>query len=456
MYHTTFDEFCSYLDSFTNLEKRTGTYSAREYRLDRMSAILAYLDNPHLSYRTIHLAGSKGKGSTAMMIASAVQAAGEKTGLYLSPHLVDYRERFTLSGQFFDEQVLIASSNAFRRAMEGFTFQDDLGVSEVTTFELYTSYAFFLFRYTSCTVAVIETGLGGRLDATNVVQPLLSIITPIELEHTAILGDTIARIAYEKSKIIKKETPVLISRQHRDAKEVLTRESDEQHSRLWDITVEVEVITSRTTMAGELVHIEWKDGHSSDLTLQLRGEVQGENAALALFALGLCGFYREGVSERAIEQATLPGRMSIIEEHPPLIIDGAHTEQSMRHLFNSFTSWFPSGKRIVIFGALEDKDILHMARIIIGQSDHIIISRPGTFKKSDTTATFHLFQEEILRQSSSCRLYLEEESDAALALALSLSGDSDPVLCTGSFYLGGEILLAHRRRVGDRECASCP
>ena len=456
MYHTTFDEFCSYLDSFTNLEKRTGTYSAREYRLDRMSAILAHLDNPHLRYRTIHLAGSKGKGSTAMMIASALRAAREKTGLYMSPHLVDYRERFTLSGQFFDEQTLIASSNAFRKAMEGFTFTDELGVSPVTTFELYTSYAFFLFRYTSCTVAVIETGLGGRLDATNVVQPMISIITPIELEHTQILGDTIARIALEKAKIIKKDTPVLISRQHEDARSVLSREADEQNSRLWDITVEVEVITSRTTMEGELVHIEWKDGHSSDLTLQLRGEVQGENAALALFALKLCGFYREGVSERAVETASLPGRMSIIEKNPPIIIDGAHTQQSMRHLFNSFTSWFPTGPRIVIFGALEDKDILHMARIIIAHSDHIIISRPGTFKKSDTTATFHLFQAEILRQPASCSLYLEEEADAALALALSLSENSAPILCTGSFYLGGEILLSHRKGRQTRECVSCP
>jgi|GEM_PF-3665436 len=148
--------------------------------------------------------------------------------------------------------------------------------------------------------------------------------------------------------------------------------------------------------------------------------------------------------------------MSMIEKNPPVIIDGAHTEQSMRHLFNSFTSWFPEGQRIVIFGALEDKDILHMARIIIAQSDHIIISRPGTFKKSNTTATFQLFQTEILRQRASSRLYLEEEADAALALALSLSENSSPILCTGSFYLGGEILLSHRRLKQTRECVSCP
>ncbi len=451
MYHTTFDEFCRYADSYNNLEKSTGTYSAREYRLDRMDAILTHLDNPQLAYSTIHLAGSKGKGSTAAMIARAVEASGERTGLYMSPHLVDYRERFTLSGRFFEEKTLIDASNAFRRAMEGFTFTDEEGVSEVTTFELYTSFAFFLFRYASCTVAVIETGLGGRLDATNVVRPLLSIITPIELEHTAILGDTIEKIAGEKAKIIKENTPVLISRQRSEARSVIAQEAVEKGSRLWDITVEVEAIRARTSAAGEEVRIEWKDEHTSDLTLQLRGEVQGENAALALFALRLTGFYREGVSEKAIEQATLPGRMSLISEHPPIIIDGAHTSESIRHLFNSFTSWFTEERRIVIFGALEDKDILHMARIIVPQASHIIISRPGTFKKSDITATFHIFQEEITRQKSSCSLYLAEEASDALALALSLSEQVSPVLCTGSFYLGGDILLAHQQMKESRE-----
>lgn len=204
------------------------------------------------------------------MIARAVEAAGEKTGLYMSPHLVDYRERFTLSGRFFEEKVLVDASNAFRRAMEGFTFTDEEGVSEVTTFELYTSFAFFLFRFASCTAAVIETGLGGRLDATNVVQPLLSIITPIELEHTAILGNKIEQIALEKAKIIKENTPVLISRQKEEARQVISAEAVEKSSHLWDITVEVEAISAHTSLAGEEVHIEWKDEHTSDLTLQLR------------------------------------------------------------------------------------------------------------------------------------------------------------------------------------------
>ncbi len=455
MYHTTFSEFCSYADSFNNLEKSTGTYSPREYRLDRMAAILSHLGNPHLSYKTIHLAGSKGKGSTAAMIARAVEAVNGKTGLYMSPHLIDYRERFTLSGTFFDEDVLVEASNAFRKAMEGFTFTDEGQDSPVTTFELYTSFAFFLFRHTGCTAAVIETGLGGRLDATNVVIPVLSIITPIELEHTAILGDTIGKIAAEKAKIIKKNVPVLISRQKPEAREVISAEAEEKHSRLWDITVEVEAISAHTTTEGEKVRIEWKDGHTSDLTLQLRGEVQGENAALALFALKLTGFYTEGVSEKAIERAVLPGRMTLIETTPPIVVDGAHTSESMHHLFNSFTSWFPTPNRIVIFGALEDKDILHMARIIVPQVSHIIISRPGTFKKSDIASTFKLFQEEIIKQKSSVSLYLEEKAEDALNLALKLSEASHPILCTGSFYLGGDVVAAYRVMKETKEKASC-
>ncbi len=451
MYHATFDEFCIYADSLNNLEQSTGTYSPREYRLDRMAAILVHLGNPHLGYETIHLAGSKGKGSTALMIARAVQAAGEKTGLYMSPHLTDYRERFTLSGEFFDERTLVEASNAFRSSMEDFAFSDEYGVSYVTTFEIYTSFAFFLFRFAGCTAAVIETGLGGRLDATNVVLPSLSIITPIELEHTAILGSTIEKIALEKAKIIKQGIPVLISRQSPEAKRVIENEAAENHSHLWDITLEVESISTHTSNEGESVSIEWKNGERTRLLLQMRGEVQGENAALAIQALRLTGYYRPGVSERAIETAALPGRMTLISEEPPLVIDGAHTSESMRHLLNSFTQWFPAPPRTIIFGALEDKDILHMARLIVPMFAHIIISRPGTFKKSDIASTFRLFQEEITRQNASSSLYMEAEAADALSLAFSLSTGQSPILCTGSFYLGGVILEAHDELRQDRE-----
>lgn len=200
----TFDQVICYMEHFTNLEKKTDRYNTRTYRLDRMQAIMKALGNPQDSYRSIHVAGSKGKGSTASYIASGLEAAGFVTGLYMSPHVSDYRERFTLCGRFVSDDILVSTGNILAKGLEDFHFNDSMGETQPTTFELYTAFAFLLFKQIGCQWAVIETGLGGRLDATNIIQPEASVLTPIELEHTDILGDTIAKIATEKSKIIKK------------------------------------------------------------------------------------------------------------------------------------------------------------------------------------------------------------------------------------------------------------
>ncbi len=455
MYYTTFEQFCTYADSLTNLEKRTDGYTVREYRLDRMKSLLDFIGNPQLSYRKIHIAGSKGKGSTASFLANAIQAKGYKTALYMSPHLIDYRERFTLSGKYFPEEQLVAAANSFYHLIKDFSFTDDWGTSDVTTFEVYTAFAFYLFKETNCDWAVIETGLGGRLDATNIVIPDLSIITPIELEHTAILGNSIEKIAYEKSKIIKDGVPVCLSRQHDKAKQIIWKESEERHSHLYDIETFVEAITTQTKEEGQLVDITWINGEKTHLQLAMRGEVQGENSALAIVALQTLNLYTKGISEKAIENTTLPGRMQLVQHNPPLIIDGAHTKESMRHLLNSFTQWYPKNERIIIFGALQDKDHRHMARLIIPLFTHIIISRPGTFKKSNIESLFTLFQEELTLQKASSRLYLESESNDALALAFNLSNNEIPILCAGSFYLGGEILSSYQKMEEKREVV-CP
>ncbi|MBO7349605.1 MAG: bifunctional folylpolyglutamate synthase/dihydrofolate synthase, partial [Spirochaetales bacterium] len=197
----SFDQVMKYMESFTNLEKKTDNYTTRTYRLDRMQAIMKTLGDPQSCYKTIHVAGSKGKGSTASYIAASLRAAGFKTGLYMSPHVSDYRERFTINGAFIETSVLLSVAEKLVSALEGFHFCDEMGENQPTTFELYTAYAFMLFKEENCTWAVIETGLGGRLDATNILKPEASVLTPIELEHTDILGPTIEKIAIEKSKI---------------------------------------------------------------------------------------------------------------------------------------------------------------------------------------------------------------------------------------------------------------
>lgn len=446
MQFDNFDQFCLYMESFANLERKTSDYSPREYRLDRMEKLLTHLGNPERSFKSIHIAGSKGKGSTAIFIAKGLSALGYKTGLYASPHLVDYRERFTLSGTFFTEEALIKSANSLVEKLEDFTFSDESGVSDPTAFELYTAYAYLLFKENNCSWAVIETGLGGRLDATNTLIPEASVITPIELEHTAILGNTLALIAFEKAKIIKEGRPVFVAHQDYRVDEVLVEEALQKKSRLYPLEATVEVLSTQTSEAGEEVKISWRDGEETNLLLKMRGSAQGENSALALLVLKTLNLYRPGVSEKAIMDASLPGRMESLSTHPPLIIDGAHTEASLRHLLTSFCQLYGEKGNTLIFGALEGKDHIHMVHLFLPLFDNIIVSRPGTFKASNPEKLFALLQGEAKKLKVKGNLYFALEAHEALSLALSLVAEGGAILTTGSFYLCGDITLAFRER----------
>ena len=441
-----FDQFCSYAESLTNLEKQTSNYSLRVYRLDRMKALLNHIENPQNKFKSLHVAGSKGKGSTAGFLAQGLKALGYKTALYSSPHLIDYRERFTLSGTFFSEQQLLLAANTLYSLIEDFQFSDEYGQSEITTFELLTAYAFFLFAQTECQWAVIEVGLGGRLDATNVLQSEAAIITLIEKEHTSILGNTLKEIALEKAKIIKENRPVFISYQADESKAIFYQESQNKNSKLFDLSKEVKYLTNVTSLEGQNVFIEWQNGDKTSLRLKMLGTSQGENATLALMVLKHLNLYKPQVSEKALENTFLPGRMEIIATKPYLMIDGAHTVQSLKNLIASFVQLFGFSGNTLIYGALEDKDHQHMISLILPHFDKIIVSRPGTFKKSDIDSLYMFIKQEALKSGREIAVYLEKESDDALNLALSLTESSNAILCTGSFYMGGEIVRSYKKR----------
>ncbi|MDY0371524.1 MAG: folylpolyglutamate synthase/dihydrofolate synthase family protein [Sphaerochaetaceae bacterium] len=458
MKFTDFDQFCLYMESFTNLERQNSGYTVRLYRLDRMRALLGYIGNPERDFKTIHVAGSKGKGSTAVFLAKGLEALGYKTGLYTSPHLVNYRERFTLAGTFFPEEELVKVANLLVGRLEGFHFEDEWGSAAPTAFELYSAFAFLLFSSSGCTWAVIETGLGGRLDATNTIVPEASVITPIELEHTAILGNTIALIASEKAKIIKEGVPVFISRQKENARKVFVEEALNRDSRLYDLEATIESLATKTLPEGEQVVITWRSGEQTSLLLSMRGQVQAENCALALYVLRTLNLYKKEITEAALAQAKLAGRMEFLGKNPPLIIDGAHTVESLRHLLNSFVELYGTKGNTIIYGVLEDKDHIHMARLLLPLFDFVIVARPGTFKKSDPEKLFLLLQEELQEMRNPPQIFLEKDPDKALELAYSLTEKNHAILCTGSFYLGGEITLAYRKRIAHNvlEIAICP
>lgn len=437
-----FSDVVRFMESFTNLEKQTTHYTTRTYRLDRMHSLLAYLGHPELSFKKIHLAGSKGKGSTASYLASALTALGYKTGLYLSPHLVDYRERFSLSGTFFNDDLLVQTGIELQEQLNGFHFSDQWGETDPTTFELYTAYAYLLFKNSGCEWAVIETGLGGRLDATNTIVPEACVLCPIELEHTKILGDTIEKIAAEKSKIIKAGVPVFIGFEEDAAMSVFLAEAQAQKSETHLLCDAIESLSSKTTTEGELVQYAWKDGRKEQLLLSMRGSVQAQNSALALLVLRTLGLYSEKVLP-AIEKNQIPGRFQQLSVSPCLYVDGAHTTHSLQALLQSFKSLHGSSdKNTIIYGALEDKDHRHMANLVLDHFQQIIISRPGTYKKSDITGMFALFNTLAEQRSHSYRILLIEDNMEALKAAYKMTADTDAILVCGSFYLAGGVKAA--------------
>ena len=214
-----------WIESYTNLEKKADEVK-RFYRLDRMFSLLELFRNPQNNFKSIHLAGSKGKGSTAVLIASGLQERGHKTGLYTSPHLICYQERIRVNQVLLDDAVYLDQINRLNKTLSSNTGRNLPGGNDPTTFELLTLLAFLVFEAQECHWAVIETGLGGRLDATNTLLPELCVITPIEKEHTLWLGDTLRKIAGEKAGIIKQGTPLVIAAQQDEVLSVLKETAD--------------------------------------------------------------------------------------------------------------------------------------------------------------------------------------------------------------------------------------
>ncbi len=425
------------MENFTNLEKNLNHYTTRNYRLDRMEKLLLFFNNPEKSYKCIHVAGSKGKGSTSKFIACAIKSLGYKVGIYASPHLLDYRERFSLCGEFFNEDLLISVGNEILDKIKNFKFCDKWGETYPTTFELFTLYGYMLFKKSNCDYAVIETGLGGRLDATNTLNPILSVICPIELEHSNILGDTITKIAIEKSKIIKNNTPVVCSTLKNEARLVMLEEAKNKNSDISLLDNAALKVKSHTTKEFENVYIQWNDSTTNSLRLKLKGSVMAQNAALAILALKKLNLYNPNMID-AINNATLLGRFQLLKKNPDLYIDAAHTKNSIKLLIESIKEIENKDKCCVIFGSLIDKDHKAIAPILLNNFKHIILSRPGTFKKSDMQSLYKIFKE--LNENSEIELIIEGKE--ALNKALEITPKDGCILTCGSFYLASEIANA--------------
>ncbi len=439
MRFSTADEAFEYIEAFTNLEK-TPNLTAREYRLDRMFLLAELFGNPQKSFKSIHVAGSKGKGSVSAFLAAALSANGYNTGLYCSPHVASYKERISSAGVFFDDRLYADTAEEMLNLVEKKIQEDALPGGHPTAFELLTLLSFLIFSRAGCEWVVFETGLGGRLDATNVIMPEASVLTIIELEHTEFLGDTIAEIAGEKAGIIKPGVPVFSADQTAEAEEVFRTRANRNRSDIYFPDDLIHQIVRLEPAAGfsRSYEIRLQKGRSCRLDFHLPGEFKIKNASLAVEVLSKLmpdSFdLAAGMSEMS-----LPGRMELLAaETPqgsvPVILDGAHTVESVRSASQAFFEYIsPAKDAVLVFGAVSGKDVAGMASLLCGKFKKIIISKPGSFKINDPDEVFRTFSA-VCGFGSGLELLTNPETALETAAGYGL-----PVLVCGSFYMVAEI-----------------
>lgn len=448
-----------YLYSFVDYSlTKAVRYSPEQFNLQRMQAFVAALGHPQQAYPLIHIAGTKGKGSTAALCASVLQAAGYRVGLYTSPHLVDYCERLQVDRQPIGHAELVALVDEIKPQIEQ--------IEHLTTFEITTGLAFHYFARQEVQAAVIEVGLGGRLDATNVVDPIVSVITSLSYDHTQFLGDTLAEIAGEKAGIIKPGRPVVLAPQKDEARHVIERVAAERNAPLlevgkdflfaglehsvdlgqallvWPAAAQAQAdryleSAGPSTASGEKPSLRASEagGERWPLRLQipLLGQHQVENAATAFSALQVFGQQALPVSRSAIlqgfAQVTWPGRFEILKRRPPVVLDCAHNRDSALKLRLALDDYFPGLPVILVFGASEDKDIEGMFVELLPRVQQVIATRsfhPRAIDPEKLVALAH-------RDGRPARVI--EKVEEALPEAIRLAGQEAMVLVTGSIFV---------------------
>lgn len=439
---TQYNQALDYLYSFVDYSlKHISELAKAEFNLDRMFALMDALGNPQAKYPIIHVAGTKGKGSVSALCAYALQAAGYKTGLYTSPHLLDYVERIQINGEPISHGQLVDLVEEIKPAVAK--------IPKLTTFEITTALGFLAFAKNDVTAAVIEVGLGGRLDATNVVTSKVSVITSLSYDHMAVLGNTLAKIAGEKAGIIKPKVPVVSSPQTGEALEVLERIANEKNCSFILVGRDVKFELLESSLEGQTLQIsdrgQWNvEGRSSILNfvLPLLGAHQVQNAATAYAALKASGI---DISDQAIQtgfsQVKWPGRFEILQREPPVIIDSAHNRDSALRLRQTLDEYFPNQPVVLIFCALEDKDINGMLEELKPRIETVVATHADHPRAPSA--------EWIAEQVEKVGIPVEAVSPVSKALerAMELANGKKLVLSAGSVAFAGEVSAAWQKRL---------
>ncbi len=427
-----YQQALGYLTSFADFE-RTGRFIARP-DLAPMRDLLEALGNPQSGPLTVHIAGSKGKGSTAAMLASILREAGLRTGLYTSPHLHTFCERIRLDGEPISREVFARHVEALAPVVDEVRARHPQ--RQLVTFDLLTALAFRVFREEEVAAQVIETGLGGRLDSTNVLdEKAVCVITPISLEHTAILGDTLAKIAGEKAGIITPAAAVVMGLQQESAAAVIRQTCAERGAGLVEVAQACAMTRTGHSSEGQDFRLRTPGGIYG-LHLPLLGRHQLENAATAVLAAEALARQGLELSEapcrRGLKALRWPGRLEIVRRRPLVVLDGAHNGQSARRLRETLEEDLGIGRATLVIGYSGDKDATALAREMEPVAARVIATRSRSPRAAPPHEVAAAFAEHGI--AATC----EESVAAAMDAALALAEPGDAICVLGSLFVAAE------------------
>jgi dihydrofolate synthase / folylpolyglutamate synthase len=439
-------------------------YGQREFRLDRMHGFLARLGNPHEQLKLVHVAGTKGKGSTSAMIAAALSAAGYRTALYTSPHLDRLEERFVVDGQACSATEFVDLIDELRpivAQMDAEGRDPPEADTAPTYFEILTAVAFLHFARRSVDAAVIEVGLGGRLDSTNVCRPLVSVITSISFDHTEQLGNTLGKIAAEKAGIIKPGVPVVSGVVDDEPRQVIAEIARERNSRLVQLGVDFKFdYTPARGLDGDGPAtngaIDYFNLGASDrwqgksVELGLVGRHQAANAAVALATVAELrsqGWLLPEVDiRRGLANACLPARVEMVARRPTVVIDAAHNVASIQSLLATLDESFVARRRILVFAPTQDKDVRGMLECLLPRFEQVILTRYSNNPRAMNIAEL----ESLVAEMSPIARCSCPTPAVAVERALQLASPDHLVCITGSFFLAAEARQAFADAINSR------
>ncbi|RQD67941.1 MAG: bifunctional folylpolyglutamate synthase/dihydrofolate synthase [Tindallia sp. MSAO_Bac2] len=413
-----------------------GTYKfGSKLGLTNIKRLLALLNNPEKKLKFIHVAGTNGKGSTCSMIQSVLTAAGFRVGLYTSPYIQRFNERIRIDENNIKDDELAYITDQVKQCIEKML---DEGYSHPTEFEVVTAIAMLYYHQQDVDFVILEVGLGGRLDATNAIdKPLLSIITPVDYDHMAYLGDTLTAIASEKAGIIKEAVPVVTGFQHQVALKVLQDKASSLNAPFYQVVPEAFQMHD-TNLHGQTFSVTLRGKKYDHISVSLPGPHQAENCMLALTSLQIleeAGYLQ--VSPEALEEGLSNvrwmGRLEIVHDSPLVIIDGAHNVQGAKSLSRSLDLLLQNVSVTWLIGMLEDKEIDEVLNTLVPHMDRIVVTQPEYHRAMKAES----LGERLYNRHPN--VWVEPSMKNAIHKALEVTPASGAVLCAGSLYMLGQI-----------------